>query len=262
MKALSRAATTAFVAVALASPCWAGQVKLDIRGGQVTLSAKDATVREILAEWARVGQTRIVNAERIGGGLLTLDLNGVPEAKALDTVLRSVAGYVAAPRMTALCSVMSNRNLLLPHVVERELAREVAANGIAVNAVAPGFIETDMTKDMPEPALTAVKAMTPMGRLGKAEEVAAAVYRPCCDNPTLFPDCNHGMAMLGLLELMASKNASLDEMFTTAKSVNAFWFPQQALEIAVYIKQRVDGVQARDDFPRDAGGGGPSSRGG
>ena len=36
------------------------------------------------------------------------------------------------------------------------------------------------------------------------EEVAAAVYRSCCNNSTFFPDCNHSMAMLGLLELMAS----------------------------------------------------------
>ena len=55
------------------------------------------------------------------------------------------------------------------------LAREVARKGITVNAVAPGFIETDMTKDLPEAALTGVKGMTPMGRLGKPEEVAAAI---------------------------------------------------------------------------------------
>lgn len=67
-------------------------------------------------------------------------------------------------------------------------------------------------------------------------EVAAAVYRPCCNNPTLFPDCNHGMAMLGLLELMASKGATTDQMFEAAKYVNAFWFPQQNLEIAMYLK--------------------------
>lgn len=42
------------------------------------------------------------------------------------------------------------------------------------------------------------------------EEVAAAVYRPCCNNSTLFPDCNHGMALLGLLELMASQRATTD----------------------------------------------------
>ena len=74
------------------------------------------------------------------------------------------------------------------------------------------------------------------------EEVAKAVYRPCCDNPTHFPDCNHGMAMLGLLELMASQGANKDEMFTAAKYANAFWFPQQTLEQAIFFKttQNVD----------------------
>ena len=55
------------------------------------------------------------------------------------------------------------------------LAREVARKGVTVNAVAPGFIETDMTADMPDSALNTVKAMIPIGRLGKAEEVAGAV---------------------------------------------------------------------------------------
>jgi 3-oxoacyl-[acyl-carrier protein] reductase len=55
------------------------------------------------------------------------------------------------------------------------LAREVARKGVTVNAVAPGFIETDMTKDMPAAAMTAVTAMTPLGRLGRPDEVAAAV---------------------------------------------------------------------------------------
>lgn len=55
------------------------------------------------------------------------------------------------------------------------LAREVAKKGITVNAVAPGFIQTDMLKGVPEPALDQVKAMTPIGRLGKPEEVADAI---------------------------------------------------------------------------------------
>jgi len=74
----------------------------------------------------------------------------------------------------------------------------------------------------------------------RVEEVAAGVYRPCCNNPTLFPDCNHGMAMLGLLELMASQGASTDQMFEAAKYVNAFWFPQQNLETALYLKANQD----------------------
>lgn len=68
------------------------------------------------------------------------------------------------------------------------------------------------------------------------EEVAIGVYRPCCDNHTLFPDCNHGMAMLGILELMASQGASADEMFEAAKYINAYWFPGQALETAIYLQ--------------------------
>ena len=55
------------------------------------------------------------------------------------------------------------------------LARELARKGITVNAVAPGFIETDMVKGMTAAALDQVRAMTPIGRLGKPEEVADAV---------------------------------------------------------------------------------------
>ena len=83
----------------------------------------------------------------------------------------------------------------------------------------------------------------------RVEEVASAVYRPCCNNPTLFPDCNHGMAMLGLLELMASQGASTDEMFMAAKYVNAYWFPQQTLETAIYLKLN-EGINFADFDPR------------
>lgn len=57
----------------------------------------------------------------------------------------------------------------------KSLARELARKGITVNAIAPGFIETDMTKDLSDDTLRAVCAATPLGRLGKPEEVAAAV---------------------------------------------------------------------------------------
>jgi NAD(P)-dependent dehydrogenase (short-subunit alcohol dehydrogenase family) len=57
----------------------------------------------------------------------------------------------------------------------KTLAREVARKGVTVNAVAPGFIETDMTRDLSPAGLEAVKAITPMNRLGTPEEVAAAI---------------------------------------------------------------------------------------
>jgi hypothetical protein len=78
----------------------AAEVRLSIRDGRVSLTATGATVREILAEWARVGQTKIVNGEKVPGTLVTLQLTDEPEDRALETILRSISGYVAAPRQT------------------------------------------------------------------------------------------------------------------------------------------------------------------
>jgi len=78
------------------------------------------------------------------------------------------------------------------------------------------------------------------------KDVAEQIYRPCCNNHTAFPDCNHGMAMLGVMELMASKGATADQMFEAAKYINAYWFPQQTLENAMYLKanQNIDFADA------------------
>ncbi|MBW2212062.1 MAG: 3-oxoacyl-ACP reductase FabG [Deltaproteobacteria bacterium] len=57
----------------------------------------------------------------------------------------------------------------------RTLAREYASRGITVNAVAPGFIETDMTADLPDAGRQSIVDQTPLGRIGRPEEVAAAV---------------------------------------------------------------------------------------
>ena len=70
------------------------------------------------------------------------------------------------------------------------------------------------------------------------EEISKNIYRPCCNNPTHFPDCNHGMAMLGLIELMASQGASKEEIYKTALVVNSYWFPDQYLTIAQYLKSK------------------------
>src|SRR3989344_8378051 len=70
------------------------------------------------------------------------------------------------------------------------------------------------------------------------EDFAFNSYRPCCSNPTGFPDCNHGMAMLGLGEIMAGQGASVDEIFEAFKYVNAFWFPQTYFDVATYFKAK------------------------
>lgn len=66
------------------------------------------------------------------------------------------------------------------------------------------------------------------------EEVSKNIYRPCCGNSTYFPDCNHGMAMLGLLELLAAQGANEKEMYDIALKVNSYWFPSTYLTIANY----------------------------
>mgnify|MGYP001264319365 CR=1 FL=1 len=57
----------------------------------------------------------------------------------------------------------------------KSLAREVGTRGITVNAIAPGFIETDMTDKLPEDQKVGLASQIPLGRLGKANEVAQAV---------------------------------------------------------------------------------------
>ncbi|ONC09271.1 3-oxoacyl-ACP reductase FabG [Burkholderia pseudomallei] len=57
----------------------------------------------------------------------------------------------------------------------RALAREIGSRGITVNCVAPGFIDTDMTKGLPQEQQTALKTQIPLGRLGSPEDVAHAV---------------------------------------------------------------------------------------
>jgi 3-oxoacyl-[acyl-carrier protein] reductase len=57
----------------------------------------------------------------------------------------------------------------------RALAREVGSRAITVNSVAPGFIDTDMTRELPEAQREALLAQIPLGRLGQAEEIAKVV---------------------------------------------------------------------------------------
>ncbi len=61
------------------------------------------------------------------------------------------------------------------HGFTKALAQEGAAKGITVNAIAPGYINTDMVRAVPEPVLEKIIARIPVGRLGEADEIARAV---------------------------------------------------------------------------------------
>ncbi|MEP7167444.1 MAG: hypothetical protein ABI758_05695 [Candidatus Woesebacteria bacterium] len=68
--------------------------------------------------------------------------------------------------------------------------------------------------------------------------VASNIFRPCCNNSTAFPDCNHGMALLGVLQLMASSGASESQMYEAGKYFNAYWFPGNYYDLALYFKNK------------------------
>ena len=123
-KSLSGAIVMALLTASVSS----ADVQLQLRDGRVSIVAKDATVRQILTEWARVGQTKVVNVERIPGGPLTLELSDIPEAQALDVLLRSVSGYMAAPRATTVANLsVFDRIIVMPTVAAPRPAASAAS---------------------------------------------------------------------------------------------------------------------------------------
>jgi len=110
----------ALVAATLLVPgsAFAGELRLSIANGRVTLVAQDVPLKQILDEWARVGQTMVVGAERLIGPPVTIELQDVPEKRALETLLRSASGYIAKPRAANAVGVMGastyDRILIMP----------------------------------------------------------------------------------------------------------------------------------------------------
>ncbi len=66
------------------------------------------------------------------------------------------------------------------------------------------------------------------------KRISEGVYRPCCGNSTAFPDCNHGMAALGLIELMVSQGSSEDDIYGALLAFNSYWFSQMYVDLANY----------------------------
>lgn len=91
----------------------------------------------------------------------------------------------------------------------------------------------------PEPAtrVYAMRELVPLSRTQqeRLESVAGRVFRPCCDNPTDFPDCNHGMAMLGLLTLLTARGTDQAGLFDAARAANEIWFPVQSSHIRAFL---------------------------
>ncbi len=80
-------------------------------------------------------------------------------------------------------------------------------------------------------------------------KIAKNTYRPCCNNSTYFQDCNHGSALLGLLQLGVAQGLTEDELYKEALAFNSFWFPNTYIQTALYFKA-VEGVDWENVDPK------------
>jgi hypothetical protein len=117
-----------FVTALLAASTAHAEVQFSLQAGRVVIVARDASVAEILAEWARIGRTAIVNADRLPADRVTLELQSVPEQQALDILLRGTSGYVVMSRPIGDPSASAyDRIAIMPPSVMRPEATTAAA---------------------------------------------------------------------------------------------------------------------------------------
>jgi hypothetical protein len=94
----SRFIVAALLVLVGAGSASAQVLSLEFHDGRVRLIAENVPVSRILAEWARLGGTKIVNGERVPGAPVTLQIVDVSERQALETILRGAAGYMVLAR--------------------------------------------------------------------------------------------------------------------------------------------------------------------
>ena len=131
-----------------------------ITGDQLAMRMKDE-------DWSKVIQTNLDAVFRLSRAVL----RDMMKAKAGRIInVTSVVGHAGNPGQVNYAAAKAG-----VAGMSRALAREIGSRGITVNCVAPGFIDTDMTRAMPSAQAAALLAQIPLGRLGAVDEVACAV---------------------------------------------------------------------------------------
>ena len=80
-------------------------------------------------------------------------------------------------------------------------------------------------------------SLTPLEQ-NEMYDVATHSYRPCCNNPTAFPDCNHGAALLALTELGASEGLNESQLYTLDLQAQTLWFPSYYATTALELSYK------------------------
>jgi len=148
--------------------------ELDAAGEMPTILVNNAAItRDMLLlrmkaqDWDQVIATDLTSVFRLSKGCLRRMMK---ERRGRIINLTSVVGVTGNPGQTNYAAAKAG---ILGFT--KSLAREVASRGITVNAVAPGFIDTDMTRSLTEEQRSGLLGQIPAGRLGAAADVAAAV---------------------------------------------------------------------------------------
>jgi hypothetical protein len=147
--------------VLLSAASASADVQLTMQNGRVTIVAKDASVRQILTEWARVGHTKIVNVERVPGGPMTLELRNVPESQALEVLLRTLSGYITAPRAADAANLSQfDRIIIMPTVASARPATAAPPPPV-FQQQAPQFTQPPVVDDDQDEAPAAPNVQVP-----------------------------------------------------------------------------------------------------
>jgi 3-oxoacyl-[acyl-carrier protein] reductase len=142
-----------------------GAVSILVNNAGVTQDNLLARMKD--AEWDTVVDTDLKSVFRLSRAVL----RGMMKARAGRIIsITSVVGSSGNPGQVNYAAAKAGIAGLT-----RALAREIGSRGITVNCVAPGFIDTDMTRALPEAQRAALVGQIPLGRLGQADDVAAAV---------------------------------------------------------------------------------------
>lgn len=118
-------------------------------------------------EWDSIIETNLTSLYRVSKGCLRAMM------KARKGRIINIASVVGSTGNPGQCNYSAAKAGMLGFT--KSLAREVGSRGITVNSVAPGFIDTDMTRELPEEQRKTLLAGIPLGRLGQADEIADAV---------------------------------------------------------------------------------------
>jgi len=125
-------------------------------------------------EWQSIMDTNLTSVFRLSKACL----RGMMKARKGRIInIGSVVGATGNPGQANYCAAKAGMVGFT-----KSLAREVGSRNITVNTVAPGFIDTDMTKELPEEQRTALIAGIPLDRLGQPEDIANAVAFLASDN--------------------------------------------------------------------------------